>query len=172
MYCPFCNHEETKVIDSRLAGEGRQIRRRRQCVDCNVSVLRRSRVPSWSCPASSSPTTDGSRSTKTRCETACGAHWKSGRSLPTISNNRSAICCIELRTLGEREDAGAPDRRPWSWRRCANSTRSRTCVSRPCIGASRTSPNSRRRFRNCSRSPRQTQPGSRCRCFRIAFEKK
>ena len=27
--------EETKVIDSRLAGEGRQIRRRRQCLDCN-----------------------------------------------------------------------------------------------------------------------------------------
>ncbi len=35
MHCPFCNHEETKVIDSRLAGEGRQIRRRRQCLNCN-----------------------------------------------------------------------------------------------------------------------------------------
>ena len=35
MYCPFCGHEETKVIDSRLAGEGRQIRRRRQCLYCN-----------------------------------------------------------------------------------------------------------------------------------------
>jgi transcriptional repressor NrdR len=35
MYCPFCSNEETKVIDSRLAGEGRQIRRRRQCLDCN-----------------------------------------------------------------------------------------------------------------------------------------
>jgi len=35
MHCPFCSHEETKVIDSRLAGEGRQIRRRRQCLDCN-----------------------------------------------------------------------------------------------------------------------------------------
>jgi len=35
MHCPFCNNEETKVIDSRLAGEGRQIRRRRQCLDCN-----------------------------------------------------------------------------------------------------------------------------------------
>lgn len=35
MYCPFCSHEETKVIDSRLAGDGRQIRRRRQCMDCN-----------------------------------------------------------------------------------------------------------------------------------------
>ena len=34
MYCPFCSNEETKVIDSRLAGEGRQIRRRRQCLDC------------------------------------------------------------------------------------------------------------------------------------------
>ncbi len=35
MYCPFCSSEETKVIDSRLAGEGRQIRRRRQCLACN-----------------------------------------------------------------------------------------------------------------------------------------
>ena len=35
MYCPFCSHEETKVIDSRLAGDGRQIRRRRQCLRCN-----------------------------------------------------------------------------------------------------------------------------------------
>ena len=34
MHCPFCNHEETKVIDSRLAGEGQQIRRRRECLQC------------------------------------------------------------------------------------------------------------------------------------------
>ena len=34
MHCPFCGHAETKVIDSRLAAEGRQIRRRRQCEDC------------------------------------------------------------------------------------------------------------------------------------------
>jgi transcriptional repressor NrdR len=34
MHCPFCGHSETKVIDSRLAGEGRQIRRRRECLDC------------------------------------------------------------------------------------------------------------------------------------------
>jgi transcriptional repressor NrdR len=34
MHCPFCGHTETKVIDSRLAGEGRQIRRRRECLDC------------------------------------------------------------------------------------------------------------------------------------------
>lgn len=34
MHCPFCAHEETKVIDSRLSGEGSQIRRRRECLDC------------------------------------------------------------------------------------------------------------------------------------------
>jgi transcriptional repressor NrdR len=34
MHCPFCGHSETKVIDSRLSGEGRQIRRRRECLEC------------------------------------------------------------------------------------------------------------------------------------------
>jgi transcriptional repressor NrdR len=34
MHCPFCGHIETKVTDSRLAGEGRQIRRRRECLKC------------------------------------------------------------------------------------------------------------------------------------------
>jgi transcriptional repressor NrdR len=34
MHCPFCAHQETKVIDSRLAGEGSQIRRRRECLEC------------------------------------------------------------------------------------------------------------------------------------------
>lgn len=35
MHCPFCGHDETKVIDSRLAGEGRQVRRRRECLHCS-----------------------------------------------------------------------------------------------------------------------------------------
>ena len=34
MHCPFCNYEDTKVIDSRLAGEGQQVRRRRECEKC------------------------------------------------------------------------------------------------------------------------------------------
>jgi transcriptional repressor NrdR len=34
VHCPFCSHEDTKVIDSRLAGEGRQVRRRRECLLC------------------------------------------------------------------------------------------------------------------------------------------
>jgi transcriptional repressor NrdR len=34
MRCPFCGSGETKVIDSRLPGEGDQVRRRRECVAC------------------------------------------------------------------------------------------------------------------------------------------
>jgi transcriptional repressor NrdR len=35
MHCPFCNAEDTKVIDSRLVSEGGQVRRRRECPICS-----------------------------------------------------------------------------------------------------------------------------------------
>ena len=34
MYCPFCQHKETKVVDSRLVDDGSQVRRRRECLSC------------------------------------------------------------------------------------------------------------------------------------------
>ena len=34
MFCPFCTHEETKVVDSRLVANGSQIKRRRECINC------------------------------------------------------------------------------------------------------------------------------------------
>ncbi|PWG62141.1 transcriptional regulator NrdR [Sediminicurvatus halobius] len=36
MRCPFCQAQDTRVIDSRLAGEGEQVRRRRECAGCGV----------------------------------------------------------------------------------------------------------------------------------------
>lgn len=35
MHCPFCSAFETKVIDSRLADDGSQVRRRRECIACS-----------------------------------------------------------------------------------------------------------------------------------------
>ncbi|MDQ3986649.1 MAG: transcriptional regulator NrdR [Actinomycetota bacterium] len=35
MRCPYCDSDEDKVVDSRLAEEGRAIRRRRECINCN-----------------------------------------------------------------------------------------------------------------------------------------
>ena len=34
MRCPFCSGSDTRVIDSRIVGEGEQVRRRRECAAC------------------------------------------------------------------------------------------------------------------------------------------
>ena len=34
MHCPFCQHEDTRVIDSRVSDDGATIRRRRECEAC------------------------------------------------------------------------------------------------------------------------------------------
>lgn len=34
MFCPFCAFDATRVVDSRLAADGSQVRRRRECPEC------------------------------------------------------------------------------------------------------------------------------------------
>ena len=36
MRCPFCGEPDTKVIDSRLGTDNSSIRRRRECLSCNI----------------------------------------------------------------------------------------------------------------------------------------
>ncbi len=35
MRCPYCNHDESKVVDSRPTSENTAIRRRRECISCS-----------------------------------------------------------------------------------------------------------------------------------------
>lgn len=35
MKCPFCNADDTSVIDSRVGEEGSRVRRRRRCLSCD-----------------------------------------------------------------------------------------------------------------------------------------
>ena len=35
MKCPFCQHEDTQVLDTRVSEEGDSIRRRRRCAKCD-----------------------------------------------------------------------------------------------------------------------------------------
>ncbi len=44
MKCPFCQHDETQVIDSRESDEGTVIRRRRRCVECDKRFTTYERV--------------------------------------------------------------------------------------------------------------------------------
>lgn len=34
MRCPFCNHQDDRVVDSRSCRDGQAIRRRRECTNC------------------------------------------------------------------------------------------------------------------------------------------
>ena len=54
MFCPFCRHPDSRVIDSRTSDDGLAIRRRRQCPECgrrfsttetaSLSVIKRNGV--------------------------------------------------------------------------------------------------------------------------------
>lgn len=44
MQCPFCGDEGNRVVDSRLANEGAEIRRRRECDECGRRFTTRERV--------------------------------------------------------------------------------------------------------------------------------
>jgi transcriptional repressor NrdR len=35
VFCPFCRHADSRVVDSRVTDDGTAIRRRRQCPECN-----------------------------------------------------------------------------------------------------------------------------------------
>lgn len=35
VHCPYCHHEDSRVVDSRTADDGAAIRRRRQCPECS-----------------------------------------------------------------------------------------------------------------------------------------
>jgi len=47
MRCPYCSTEDTKVIDSRLASDGDDVRRRRECLNCHerFTTFERTELP-------------------------------------------------------------------------------------------------------------------------------
>ena len=60
MKCPFCGTPDTRVVDSRLATESAQVRRRRECVSCET------RFTTYESPILNMPIvikSDGSRDT-------------------------------------------------------------------------------------------------------------
>ena len=44
MKCPFCQHEDTQVLDTRVAEEGDSIRRRRRCAKCDKRFTTKERI--------------------------------------------------------------------------------------------------------------------------------
>jgi transcriptional repressor NrdR len=46
LFCPFCNHKESRVLESRLTSENPSVRRRRQCEACRRRFTTYERVES------------------------------------------------------------------------------------------------------------------------------
>lgn len=44
MKCPFCQHDDTQVLDTRISEEGDSIRRRRRCASCEKRFTTYERV--------------------------------------------------------------------------------------------------------------------------------
>jgi transcriptional repressor NrdR len=104
MHCPFCGHSETKVIDSRLAAEGRQIRRRRECLECAE------RFTTFETAELLMPTViKGDRSREPFDESKLLAGMQKALEKRPVSSEAIdaavARICHKLRSMGEREIA-------------------------------------------------------------------
>ena len=104
MHCPFCGHEETRVNDSRLAAEGRQIRRRRECLACGE------RFTTFETAELVMPQVVKSDGTREPFDEAKlrGGMRKALEKRPVAADAvdvASARICHNLRSLGEREVA-------------------------------------------------------------------
>ena len=64
MKCPFCGHENTRVIDSRPAEENNSIRRRRVCDECDkrFTTYATNGLYSWCSPMCWAPYQDSTTS--------------------------------------------------------------------------------------------------------------
>lgn len=102
MHCPFCNAADTRVIDSRLAADGHQVRRRRECGACEE---RFTTFESAELVMPSVLKQDGSRVPFDEIKLRTGiqrALYKRPVSAETVENAIDRIL-HRLRTLGERE---------------------------------------------------------------------
>ena len=106
MYCPFCTHQDTKVIDSRLVTDGGQVRRRRECLECGE------RFTTFETAELVMPRVikgDGSRQPFDDNKLKAGilrAVEKRPVSVEAVENSISAIQS-KLRAMGEREVAAS-----------------------------------------------------------------
>lgn len=104
MRCPFCQHPDSDVVDTRKLNGGETIRRRRKCVACGKRFTTYERVESVSLTVVKK---DGEREPYDReklmrgIRTACYRRPVSVRQLDTLINDVEA----ELMSLDEQEVA-------------------------------------------------------------------
>lgn len=102
MRCPFCRHEDTQVVDSRVSEDGAAIRRRRRCPECDKRFTTYERVE-LTMPAVVKK--DGSRVEFDRNKLAASLQLALRKRPVSAESVADAVARIEYQLLssGERE---------------------------------------------------------------------
>jgi len=102
MHCPFCPHEDTRVIDSRVAEDGSSIRRRRECPACGERFSTVEQVE-WRLPAVIK--SDGQRETFDERKLRTGFERALQKRPVSAERIDAAVLAVvnDLRKSGERE---------------------------------------------------------------------
>ena len=102
MRCPFCRHEDTQVVDSRVSEDGAAIRRRRRCPECDKRFTTYERVE-LTMPAVVKK--DGSRVEFARAKLAASLQLALRKRPVSAESVADAVARIEYQLLssGERE---------------------------------------------------------------------
>ena len=100
MRCPFCRHEDTQVVDSRVSEDGAAIRRRRRCPSCDKRFTTYERVE-LTLPAVVKK--DGSRSEFDRRKIAASMRLALRKRPVSAEAIDAAVARIEYQLLGSGE---------------------------------------------------------------------
>ena len=111
MWCPFCSHENTRVVDSRLTGDGMQIRRRRLCESCG------SRFNTYESPEIKAPRiikSDGTRELFSETKLRDGM-LKALEKRPVETREVERAVRLLLRQISSVEESEIPSRLLGEW---------------------------------------------------------
>jgi transcriptional repressor NrdR len=100
MRCPFCRHDDTQVVDSRVSEDGAAIRRRRRCPSCDKRFTTYERVE-LTLPAVVKK--DGSRSEFDRRKIAASMRLALRKRPVSAEAIDAAVARIEYQLLGSGE---------------------------------------------------------------------
>jgi transcriptional repressor NrdR len=100
MRCPFCRHEDTQVVDSRVSEDGAAIRRRRRCPACDKRFTTYERVE-LAMPAIVKK--DGSRTEFDRRKIAASMQLALRKRPVAADAIDAAVARIEYQLLGSGE---------------------------------------------------------------------
>ena len=102
MYCPFCNHKDSRVLESRLTSENPSIRRRRECEACEKRFTTYERVETMQLLVIKST---GEREPYSREKLRAGVSSACAKTMVTAEEIDSLVDSVEneLASMGRRE---------------------------------------------------------------------